>query len=230
MRSTMSWIVAAAALLGVSSACAAPLMLQPQSASSPFEIGGSGINGPVSQMVDQSGLFTPYVSGVTDYAAYIASNPFHSGYNASGTLAAGNPFWVDFDLGASYLVDRLAFWNYHLAQGGVTGLAVYTADNAGFANALLVGTLSPATYTSQSPPYGYVPVQDFDLTDSTARYVRLYITSYQIVCGLCWTTPYAGIGEVAFGGQDAVVPVPAALWMFGGALGALSWIRRKGAS
>lgn len=68
------------------------------------------------EMINQSGLRTPFVNGTTSFDAYFSpNNKFSQNANATKweSLAAGLPLVgnLDFDLGASHQVSKLAIWN-----------------------------------------------------------------------------------------------------------------------
>jgi hypothetical protein len=166
--------------------------------------------------INQAGLQTPYVSGVTDLATYLAGPSAHIGGNATLGVTLTNPVAnVDFDLGSSQFVTDLLFWNYRFASsGGVRLMDVFTSDTADFSTSTAVGTFSPldnAGLSGNAP----VPVQVFDLIDTNARYVRLTVRER-------WSTINDGFGfsEVAF-----VVPTPGAATLL--ALGGLLAARRR---
>jgi hypothetical protein len=134
---------------------------------------------------------------VTDFSAYVGSLPKHLRLNTPANYAASfspNPQNVDFDLGATYAVSKLAFWNYPFPQsGGVTSLDVFTANDLSFSSPFFAGTFFPADDGNETVN----TVQVFDLTDSNAKYVRLRVTQTAEPGGF-------GFSEVAFG----VVPEP----------------------
>lgn len=148
--------------------------------------------------IDQSGLTIGYVSGVTDFNTYIGLSPTHLGVSDPTPNFAASPTTVpqniDYDLGATYPVTKMAFWNYPFnTLGPVTSLDVFTANNAGFAGAFFAGSFLPADDAASDVNQ----VQVFDLADSNARYVRLRITGQATIEAI-------GYSEVAFG----VVPEP----------------------
>ena len=147
--------------------------------------------------IDQSGLTIGYVSGVTDFNTYVGLSPTHVGSNSPENFAASPttvPQNVDYDLGATYPVVRMAFWNYPFnTLGPVSSLDVYTANNASFTGAFFAGSFLPADDAASDVNQ----VQVFDVADSNARYIRLRVTGQT-------TTNAFGYSEVAFG----VVPEP----------------------
>jgi hypothetical protein len=148
--------------------------------------------------IDQSGLAIGYVSGVTDFNTYIGLSPTHVGSDTPVNFAASPtavPQNVDYDLGATYPVTKMAFWNYPFnTLGPVTSLDVYTANNASFTGAFFAGSFFPADDATIT---GINQAQVFDLADSNARYVRLRVTGQATINTI-------GYSEVAFG----VVPEP----------------------
>ena len=148
--------------------------------------------------IDQSGLAIGYVSGVTDFNTYIGLSPIHTYSETPNSFAASPtavPQNVDYDLGATYPVTKMAFWNYPFnTLGPVTSLDVYTANNAGFAGAFFAGSFFP---TDDATVTNINQAQVFDLADSNARYVRLRVTGQA-------TANEIGYSEVAF----AAVPEP----------------------
>jgi hypothetical protein len=147
--------------------------------------------------IDQSGLTIGYVSGATDFNTYVGLSPTHVGSDSPENFAASPttvPQDVDYDLGATYPVTKMAFWNYPFnTLGPVSSLDVFTANNASFTGAFFAGSFLPADDAASEVNH----VQVFDLADSNARYIRLHVTGQT-------TTNAFGYSEVAF----AVVPEP----------------------
>jgi hypothetical protein len=72
----------------------------------------------LTNLINQSGLNVPFVSGLTDFDSYFAPPNSNFSKNRDGTkwqsdfsfnLPFGGP--VDFDLGETYLVSKVAIWN-----------------------------------------------------------------------------------------------------------------------
>ena len=174
-------------------------------------------------MINRNGLISPFTSGVTDFSAYIATDPQHtvaaSGFEwfspadvTSGTLV--------FDLGTTYLVDRVAAWADEYAGFGTTN--VWTSTDGIFFTA--VGTFTPTNH----PPAGSTITYGADialLTVSPARYVRFDILGPQ--------TPREyeglGIGEIAFSVSPAAtaIPEPSSMMLLAAGIGALARSRRR---
>src|SRR5579871_6545054 len=82
--------------------------------------GGTQPGLTINDTFNQRGLATPFVSGVTDFASYIATDPLHNplpgnGEWASGTLGGLSPTQtqavVTYDLGRIMAVNAMALWN-----------------------------------------------------------------------------------------------------------------------
>ena len=159
-----------------------------------------------------------FVSGTTDYATYIASSPTHQGNNGSGLAWFGinnapTAGFIDFDLGSNFTIESLAFFSN--PKRGFTTITVFTANEPTFSLSANVGNFAPFVNGDGATS---APVQDIDLTDSVARYVRFSIDD-----GYSTTIP--SMGEVAFGVSS--IPEPSSALLLG--LGALSIaaIRRR---
>lgn len=180
----------------------------------PTSIGNSVIIGPVAasassefsssfdigNTIDQSGLSMGYISGVTNFDAYIASNPTH-------TLIAANFEWfteegvtsaiVDYDFGGVFNIDRMVLWNEESSGIGEFNILI-SQDNVNFTT---VGSnLSPF-----DNPLADYSAEVFDIQDSLARYVRLEVSG----CPQPDRGSFVGcgIGEIAFSTTD-IPPQP----------------------
>jgi hypothetical protein len=168
---------------------------------SPVAVAGSdleeyGAETPYVNMINQSGIAQAFVSGSTDFDEYFAvpGEPFgHANYlnNWQSTVSFDLPLsgYVDFDLGATYTVGKMAIWNLSLRD-----VHVELYDD-------LNGTAQPGgswTLTNQlNFPFSYrVEVLPFN-SPLSARYVRLNIDSVYTYSPTD-NFGYAIIGEVAF--------------------------------
>lgn len=184
--------------------------------------GGPG-SGTLTETVDQSGLDTNYVSGVTNFDAYIASNPQHTttfpGFEWFSNLGT-NSAQVTYDLGSVLTIDKMALWNEESSGIGSLDL-LFSIDNITFVSLLVA--LVP---TDNNLSTGSYSADVFSFAAESMRYIQLVMTR----CPQPDPASYAGcaIGEVAFSSVSAV-PVPAALPLFASGLGALGFIgwRRK---
>ena len=102
-----------------------------------------------------------------------------------------------------------------MGSDDLKGFSVFTDTQSNFLSATLVGTFNNL---SVDPHVGTI----FDLTDTTARYVRLQVTSNY---GSQTTT----IGEVAFDVSSATAPVPepSTLAIFGLGIAGMAGCRRR---
>ena len=177
----------------------------------------SGV-GSWNAAINQSGLATPYTSGVTDFAAYIASNPLHTGNNASTAYTSSEPvFSVALDLGQPVYITQMAIWNCRFNASGWRDISIATSSDPAFATSTSVGsfTLTFVGSAGGDP----VPAQVLDVQDSAARYVRITVQNR-----------YSGgsgteVSEIAFGG---VIPAPGAAALLG--MGGVMATRRRRAA
>ncbi len=160
----------------------------------------------LTNMINHSGIQTPFTNGVTVFDTYFTPNDKFS-KNADGTKwqslvsfnlpLVGN---LDFDLGASYLISRIAIWNVSVKEVSVS----IAEDQAGLDTAIPVGTftltqglfslsLRADLLTLASPTQG--------------RFLRFRVLSeYKFSAGD--TFAYATVGEVAVAGTSGVTIPP----------------------
>ena len=188
--------------------------------------GGPG-SGSIADTYNQNGLSTNYVSGVTNFNAYIAGGPRHTDtfsgfewFSALGTTTAT----VTYDLGSVISIDRLALWNEESSGIGLLNL-LYSTNGAAFT--------SLGNFTPTDNPVGSSYLADvFSFGPTSARYVRLDMSRCPQPNG---TYNACAIGEVAFRTAAVAggVPEPATWAMlivgFGG-VGASLRRRRSGAA
>ena len=180
--------------------------------------GGSG-SGTLTETLNQAGLSSNYISGVTDFDTYVATathTNFFSGFewfSNSGTTAA----MVTYDLGMNYLVNKMALWNEESSGIGLLNLLVST-DGINFT--ALLSNLFPT-----DNPLGPQYLADvFTFGPTTFRYLRMDMSGCpQALPG---SFRACAIGEVAFN-EVAAVPVPAALPLLLAGLGALGVLRSR---
>lgn len=99
-----------------------------------IDSGGPG-TGSAENVINRTGLLTPFVSGVDDFDAYMASNPRH------GRTAFGQEWFsqdgsetasLTFDLGQTYFVEGLAWWNDETAGSGRVDVVIFGMTVASF--------------------------------------------------------------------------------------------------
>lgn len=189
-------------------------IVAPQSAV--INSGGPG-NGSINDTFNQSGLSSGYISGVTDFNSYIATNPLHS-FAFSGnewfSSINNNSSIVTFDLGSIFTLDALALWNEDAS--GIGTLSLLGSSDGALFNAL--GVFSP---TNNEVNRDYGP-QVFTFAASAVRFVQFNMTD----CPQPGQPSFNGcaIGEVAFraAAVNGAVPEPTtwALMLLGfGAVG-----------
>ena len=184
-------------------------------------LGDRDFTADIGNIIDQSGLSTAYVSGVTDFDAYLAAGPLHASdardndWFANSGITSGI---VDFDLGGIYSLDRIALWNEDVA--GVSQANIFTSLDSQFSVPVFGGS-----FTLSNNPRG----QDFLADRLTlnaivdARFVRFVIVdAYPDERGFA---DQASLGEVAF--SVSPVPLPATVLLFGSGLALLFGFARR---
>ena len=174
----------------------------------------------IGNTIDQSGLSVGFVSGVTDFDAYLAGNPTHVIYSLDNEWFTNRPdisATIIYDLGGVFSVDRLALWNEESAGIGFFDIST-SLDNAIFTP--VASGLIPVDNPLDTN-YG---AEVFDFSTQAARYIQLDIGGCPQPDG--FDHENCGIGEVAF--STSPIPIPAATWLFGsGLLGLIGISRRK---
>ncbi len=169
--------------------------------------------GSLADTWNQNGLLTGFVSGVTDFDTYLATNPLHSPvFNGNEWFATQNTTTavVTYDLGATLLIDRLALWNEESSGIGLLNLS-YSTDNITFMS--LVGNIIPTDRAGVNYPADVISFGGA----VDARYVRFDMSNCPQPNGGSFAA--CAIGEVAFSVNS--IPEPSSMVMLGLGLAAL---------
>lgn len=169
-------------------------------------------------MTNQSGLSANYISGVTDFDAFIASGVTHSGGDRNSWLGSSSVFSgsLTFDLGATYSISKFVMWNGASGiSASVKGFSITTSNDSTFSTFTNVGS-----FTGQQNDYAATV---YDLLDTTARYVKFNIDG-NFGNGCC-----IAVGDIALETSVTAVPEPETYAMMLAGLGMIgvSFKRRK---
>ena len=167
----------------------------------------------IENTFDQSGLSSSYVNGVTDFESYVATTT-HSISVTSEWGAYASPVVIDYDLGDSYSVNKLAIWNAE-GETGIKSVNIFASADSSFSTSINLGTFSllgnPSSIDYLADVFGFSPV--------TAQFIRLEVSNSSFAVAL---------GEVAFSTSEiSEVPIPAAAFMFAPALLGFMGLRRR---
>lgn len=153
----------------------------------------------LNNLINQSGLQTPYVSGVTDLSTYNSSSQIFDYTNLWSSEADNPTGTVTFDLGNTRTISDLLFWNSRAGTPErLTGFSLAASDDSTFSS----GVTNLGDFTVDSSG-GFLSVRRdvFSFATTTARYFRMTITGNG---GAFRTT----ISEVAFAGPSVAAAAP----------------------
>ncbi|MEW5685346.1 MAG: PEPxxWA-CTERM sorting domain-containing protein [Pseudomonadota bacterium] len=219
-----SLALATAAAAALAGPAAAGVIIQPKSVT--IVSGGTYLGNSPVNIINQSGLSKKYVSGVTDFDTYIASNPLHS--TTAGEWLSDGPTTsaiVLFDFGEVVDITGFALFNEDATSMGFT---TFRAGNTPTSLSSYAGN----TFREQNPfgvAYGPTVVNHQRVS---RRYFAFTITG----CNAAGAAHNGcGLGEVVFESAQAApvagVPEPAtwAMMIMGfGGIGAVVRRRNQG--
>jgi hypothetical protein len=174
---------------------AALFTLAPNAQAIGFVLGSTAITtlpttaGAIGNLTNQSGLSTPYTSGVTDFDTYAATSATNLNSQRWLTSVAGLGGYVTFDLGASYDLNAFALWNT-LGSPAVLNFTLFTDTDTSTAT---VGTLI-GSFSAVNGLASGSPLQRFDFASTaTTQYVQMRLDTSN-------GGGVVGFSEAAFGG------------------------------
>lgn len=212
-------LIAVAALVSAPALAGPGVIIAPVSAT--IDVSGPG-EGSIADTYNENGLLSHYTPGLTNFDAYIATNPMHSlsflnneWFGNSGTTTAQ----VTYDLGSVKAINALALWNEESSGIGRLDLTG-SADGITFS---AIGTYSPF-----DNPLADYPAQVFTFSATSVQFVRFGMSG-------CPQPDPAGfascaIGEVAFrtvASGDGTVPEPAAWALMIAGFGLVGAVMRR---
>lgn len=207
-----------AVLLLIGTAAQAGPVIQATSATS--SLGSYSAQYLPGYAIDQSGLSAGYISGVTDFATYVATttsvaggSSFNTWFSSAGVLT-GN---FDFALGGAQTIQSFALWDDpQAALQGVNNFTLLASNTSSFATSINLGTFTALDTDIHAQVFNFAP--------TTASYVRMQINSN------FGSTFVTGFVEGAFQGASApptAIPEPFTLSLFGTGLAGVVALRRR---
>jgi hypothetical protein len=188
------------------------------------DLGEFNASTPLTNMINQSGLVKSFNSGVTSFDGYFDFNPvpfssahFSNVWQSLVDFSLPLTGYVDFDLGGTQSIDRVAIWNTSLQN-----IRVQLSDSPG----------GPWTEVGQYTLPNHWPFVSYaaDMLDlgglHSADYLRIQIDSAHVFSfGDPFT--YAVVGEVAVSAVPLPEPQAWLVWLAGAPAVALLARRRQ---
>jgi hypothetical protein len=176
--------------------------------------------GDLANTWNQAGLSSNYISGVTDFDAYIATNPMHTlvfacceWFGNEGTTTAS----VTYDLGSAMNINALALWNEE--SSGIGLLDLYSSVDGVSFSSLSLGLLP------FDNPLADYPAEVFNFANTAFRYIRFDMSNCPQPDPAAFQS--CAIGEVAFR-TASTVPEPGTFaLMLSGLVGVGMAVRRR---
>jgi len=157
----------------------------------------------INNLINQNDLTIEYISGVTDFDAYIASNPTDGNTYHSLVVFNYPTVNIDFNLGGTFAVESMALWNRGWPNQGVKEFNLLASNDSSFTSSTLLGNF---TATAVLGSHDFTEAEVFSFTPTSATYIRMSVISNYFSTG-----EHVSLGEVAF----ESVPEPATLLLLG---------------
>ena len=178
--------------------------------------------GTPNNLINQGGLASSFVSGVTDFTTYMASSPQHTSQSPGAewfTPFGATSAILTFNLGSVLAISDVAAWvDEFWGAGNINVLT--SLDGLSYSS---VGSFAPTDWATNVTSYG---ADVFSFSPSSAQYVQLVLSGcpqpLSSAGGGC------GMGEVAFNSVANIVPEPGTMALLGlGLLGFAATRRRE---
>ena len=141
------------------------------------------LSGAPSQLIDQSGLSSPYTSGVTLATSAASTTHFDitsmNGFSTNQLAGGFSPFVLSFDLGATESISALRLWSSTTAIDGLRGdvqdFEVFSDNDFDPTNG---GLVSLGSFTALNQPViNDRPAEDFALNLTTSQFFHVQVNS-----------------------------------------------------